>query len=785
MSRSSAASSKNGSAAAKSNSPRSSSGGKSTLWDLPGLDLGAFSAAAKYLQLADKQEFVIDNPQHFLADPNTKGPCLSYAELNEDGEEEGPWGSYQSDDSERQRTSETVKKSTEKLITQQFLDRLAQVFAFEKVLDKKQVQILNSTADDSSLSRGQPAANVTATALAKRDQHIDIFVAKNKGLDDRDKEFARSLFDWLNGPHPRNVANRTVDEPSSSPTWDGILDFSKPRIRFYVACILQKENDWRKNKEKALKSIETKDLSMSEIFGKIDKLIVCCKLYKRGVQPSNQLNAILNISSGIRSNKLFKLFPSHFANAEVQIQEHLGKLAMDNNFLGRLRAALKTFKEYAERYHEYDFSFHPVDPPAFQAIDLQTLRLNIDSYPEAMPHKKRVLKLLERPGLDFTVHCEMQLLLYFDASSKYKVHLDYFGCSKRSCWMCQQMLESHGQYRTKGTHGQRVGLWAFDSMNPSPKIVFALKSLQDKLTNRMLKEALRTGLIAKLDTLNAAIESKDTKQQTAEMAKATKLLEAAAKLLKNPELDRCAMSSADFSTSVLDKVTQQYVFDRTRPAPNAWLEEVKIAEQAWPLDEISVLQIPRKGGPRPAKVDMIQSEPGSRGIFPGERRWVNNEIIFCVPNLSALTGALSECTFAPKTFSHRGLPQILQVWVVFNDSYNYDEAPNGYLKDLATSRKFGLDQNGITIPSSDIVVIAWPNEYMDMPSIPDAVLQSQCLGWLKDDIFLEARRNRQRRLEEYNEKMEEYNERMEEINEEMKMFGIDFFNETENEIDIC
>jgi OTT_1508-like deaminase len=780
MSRSSAACSKNGPAAAKSISPSSSSSGKSTLWDLPGLDLGTFSAAAKYLQLADKQQFVIDNPQHFLADPNTKGPCLSYAELNEDGEEEGPWGSYQSDDTERERTSETVKKSTEKLITQQFLDRLAQVFAFEKVLDKKQVQILNSTADDSSLSQGQPAANVTATALAKRDRHIDIFVAKNKGLDDRDKEFASSLFAWLNCPHPRNVANRTVDEPSPSPTWDRILDFSKPRIRFYVACILQKENDWHKNKGKALKSIETKDLSMSEIFGKIDKLIECCKLYERGVQPSNQLNAILNISSGIRSNKLFKLFSSHFANTEVQIQEHLSKLAMDINFLGRLRAALETFTEYAERYHEYDFSFHPVDPPAFKAIDLQTLRLNIDSYPEAMPYKKRVLKLLERPGLDFTVHCEMQLLLYFDASSKYRVHLDYFGCSKRSCWMCQQMLESHGQYRTKGTHGQRVGLWAFDSMNRSPKIVFALKSLQDKLTDRMLEEALRIGLIAKLDTLNAAIESKDTKQQTAELVKATKLLEAAAKLLKKPELERCAMSSADLSTSVLGKVTQQYVFDRTRPTLDTWLEQARIAEQARPLNEISVLQIPHKGGPRTVKVDMVQSKVPSQGNFPDEMRRVNNKFIFCVPNLSALTGALSVCTFTLEPLFYRTDPwQYLSVLIVFNDSYNDEAAPNGYLKDLATSCKLDLDQNGITIPSSDIIVIARNGQkFADMPSIPDAVLQRKYLEWLKDDFFLEARRNYQSSLEEYNERMKEYNEKME-------MSGTGFFNETENENDIC
>jgi hypothetical protein len=69
-------------------------------------------------------------------------------------------------------------------------------------------------------------------------------------------------------------------------------------------------------------------------------------------------------------------------------------------------------------------------------------------------------------------------------------------------------------------------------------------------------------------------------------------------------------------------------------------------------------------------------------------------------------------------------------------------------------------------------------KFADMPSIPDAVLQRKYLEWLKDDFFLEARRNYQRSLEEYNERMKEYSEKME-------ISGTGFFNETENENDIC
>jgi hypothetical protein len=39
----------------------------SSLWDLPGLDHTAFTAAANYLQLADEQQFVSNNLSHSFA----------------------------------------------------------------------------------------------------------------------------------------------------------------------------------------------------------------------------------------------------------------------------------------------------------------------------------------------------------------------------------------------------------------------------------------------------------------------------------------------------------------------------------------------------------------------------------------------------------------------------------------------------------------------------------------------------------------------------------------------
>jgi hypothetical protein len=173
----------------------------SSLWELPGLDHTAFTAAANYLQLADEQQFVSNNPSHSFARGTNQETLNINAEWNEDGDGEGPWGYYDqdevaaewhtTDENQQQRSSENLEEVSNKIFTEKFLDRLAQVFAFEKTLDKRKAKILGLNGND---HQGSPAAHVTATGLVKRDGQMVFYVVKNKGMDDDDKAFAKSLF---------------------------------------------------------------------------------------------------------------------------------------------------------------------------------------------------------------------------------------------------------------------------------------------------------------------------------------------------------------------------------------------------------------------------------------------------------------------------------------------------------------------------------------------------------------------------------------------------------------
>jgi OTT_1508-like deaminase len=181
--------------------------------------------------------------------------------------------------------------------------------------------------------------------------------------------------------------------------------------------------------------------------------------------------------------------------------------------LGRLLTAWMVFRNYAERYREYEFYFNPVDPPLLNPIKQPTLLEKARSYPRNMSKRATALQQLgsdENPN--FTVHCEMQLLLSSDALPKQEACFLYFGCSERSCWICHEILESYSKYYLRGTHGRRVGLRTLDSIGParaSPKIAFALKKLQDNMTDELLKEAFRMDLLDKSRSMKDVLGLQD------------------------------------------------------------------------------------------------------------------------------------------------------------------------------------------------------------------------------------------------------------------------------------
>lgn len=744
----------------------------SSIWNLPGLDHTAFTAAANYLQVADEQQFVIDHPNHFFAGQAKQSSSGTVTQWNQDGEGEGPWGFDQRGDcdqvSEEQKyISDTVKTASERDITKKFLDRLAQVFAPEKPMDKRKASIVgheNSQGPTSKAHQRLPAAHVTATAMVKRpkEKEIEIFVAKNKGLDDDDTEFANSLFAWLNCPRLPASARQTSKSAKSSPSLEKILDFSISRIRFYIAGILQKRENWLKYKLKVLTAVfkhKSRHSYVLKVFDRIEQLIESCGKYR--LAPSAERYEILQLAHRIRSDRDFKQLSFYMAGMETEVEKYFSNLAKDINFLGRLPATWVTLREFAGRYPDYKFIFQPLTPPSFQSINRETLFGTINSYPTNMPEREAALKRLRVKGpLDFTVHCEMQLLLHFDRSPKDKVQFQYFGCSKLSCWMCHEILQHHSAFRTKGTHGRRVGLWAFDTTNQSPKIMFALKRLQDKMTNKLLEEAVRANLTDKsklLENIQTSQASERIDKEAEALNNAKFMLEKVDKILQKTNLNRCEMSTADITNSMCDNLVEQDVFDRMKerlPPTNMWLaEQVKFVGYGQPTEGIKVARFPKEGGEIEwVKVQLI-AKPGEIRNLPSTL--LHNLDTFYIPNFSALSADV-----------------LLGDWVYFRDPPFWDgdcltyvnviftmkdpEDTNGYIKELKAKCATDDAWDETLLPCGDIFLIRqFGNDtgdqehfrFLDMPRVENSVIKAQFQQWLEECRFRKGFREFQERQE--------------------------------------
>jgi len=57
------------------------------------------------------------------------------------------------------------------------------------------------------------------------------------------------------------------------------------------------------------------------------------------------------------------------------------------------------------------------------------------------------------------IHCEVQVLLHLLQNDGLKDIFQYIGCSKRSCFMCWNLLTAHGPLRTRGCHGKLYSRW--------------------------------------------------------------------------------------------------------------------------------------------------------------------------------------------------------------------------------------------------------------------------------------------------------------------------------------
>lgn len=114
-------------------------------------------------------------------------------------------------------------------------------------------------------------------------------------------------------------------------------------------------------------------------------------------------------------------------------------------------------------------------------------RLGLGSTPEAVvrilgPFSRR----FEKACADsFSLHAEMQLVLHYDEGCAPQPTLDYFGCSKRTCLLCETFLGAlPSPIATRGRHGVCYPAWAVPGSN-SATVEVAVEQLEKSLVARI------------------------------------------------------------------------------------------------------------------------------------------------------------------------------------------------------------------------------------------------------------------------------------------------------------
>lgn len=85
----------------------------------------------------------------------------------------------------------------------------------------------------------------------------------------------------------------------------------------------------------------------------------------------------------------------------------------------------------------------------------------------------------------YSLHAEMQLVLHYEERRAPPPTLDYFGCSKKSCLLCETVLDAlPNQVSTRGRHGVCYRAWGVPD-STADTIQLAVQRLESSLIGRI------------------------------------------------------------------------------------------------------------------------------------------------------------------------------------------------------------------------------------------------------------------------------------------------------------
>ncbi|KAJ4297504.1 hypothetical protein N0V90_005396 [Kalmusia sp. IMI 367209] len=393
-----------------------------SIWQLANIEELEFAATATLLAIRAKQKSL----------SVTEQPDIEFSDESEP----------EYDQDEEYTTSVPTARWTTSFrdaLINKFLDRLGEVFSREK----------------SSFQHGsrQGSKHVAATAWigSNTKSPLTIILAKNEGLDDRDRKMSSQLQLWLRtvaatGRHPSVLADilwiRDV----------GLVEYSRSRLWYYISQINQ------------LDQYISTLAARSVIYGPVITCLQCLCQNATTDSTVRQLSDIVNVAYILR-----------YAWKDLRANVEHMKALRSINMLGRLRAAYECFKSVALTFEEMSaLEMRPT-------IIHQPIEMNVNLFRKYLQKLSREFQLPKgllknNAAQKYTaasrlyIHAEMQILVSLATNADWhrRAH-QYIGISRKPCFLCDQILQNYSRLSLKGarqpafkarrSHGKVYPLW--------------------------------------------------------------------------------------------------------------------------------------------------------------------------------------------------------------------------------------------------------------------------------------------------------------------------------------
>lgn len=329
-----------------------------------------------------------------------------------------------------------------------------------------QKKFLDALAEVLSPSKGWHA--VTVTMLQQHEEHVDVFIARNGGLD-------VGLKNSEDGPyldHVKRFMAGEIDEGSSATVRPSQL--LKGTERRYTETLLHESVGFSTSRLH-----ETAELA-SHLLKKREER------YGRKFSDINQLDKSLEellqafdtASDGSGADLLRIVRLCHFCaqrySADGFNDSAVGdpltfKIWRQIRFLARPVAACRLFHRVRDHASFTDIRFHPTLLPEKIQLNASLIvpvsdavqRLNLVLSP-------KTLKILSKNDMAFTescrkaigTHAEVQMLLYILQNPNSTPSIPYIGCSKKACLLCEACLKrSNISLEARARHGECFPIW--------------------------------------------------------------------------------------------------------------------------------------------------------------------------------------------------------------------------------------------------------------------------------------------------------------------------------------